>query len=106
MVMLAAQLQVEKRVELKRKIARKKKILNDLIYYLKMLQTFGITLEEFIKENPFSKIAFNRPNCRSFFNAVKLGEESKVKKYLMKDRYLIYAVDSVSSHFNSTVSNL
>ena len=49
MVMLAAQLQVEKRVELKRKIARKKKILNDLIYYLKMLQTFGITLEEFIK---------------------------------------------------------
>lgn len=91
-----AHMMIQKQLEAKRKRKKMQKTMRELLDQLKTLKKYDISLKIYKTENPLSKVPFSRPLSREFFNAVKLKEPLKVKKFLINDRFLIYCVDSVT----------
>lgn len=90
-------LDVQKELEKKKKAKKAHKTMRELLNQLKTLKKYDISLKVYREENPLSKIPFSREHSKEFFTAVKLNDALKVKKFLIKDRFLVYCVDSVSS---------
>ena len=70
-----------------------KLILQEFIKFIEL----GLCLQEVVKNDLFVQKPYFRQNSKKFFDAIKCNNLSKVDRMLLKDKYLIYDIDSVNN---------
>jgi hypothetical protein len=69
-----------------------------VINFLRVLKKIKVSLTDLMKWPVFPKEPYMIPGSKQFFMLVKVGDVGRVKSALMKNRYLVFQVDSVSRH--------
>ena len=73
-----------------------KSVIKEFSRQMKLLKRYGLSIESWSKENPFSIVPFSRKNSKKFIKAVKRDDLKSVLNLLEKDRFLVHCVDFVS----------